>query len=278
MYLTWFGHSFLTMADPTLFSFPSRHHFAPSTSNTEYSTTFLAPTGLHPTLRLTLPLSTAPPTNGCALHTYLTLPSPLFPDKYQLSSHNYLASKNLQSIRSLAGETDLEAPDWMVSEWGSALLLELAPPPSTSASQSAGTVNEPADLWNADIPLHFRYLPPNQRGQASVSVAWPIVFWACPSSEGTKMNTNPFDRANLGYDGLFGPRTIFYHLQPASGRDSLLEVIEVPVLELEGSKTKWIDYGTVTIVVLGFLWVFQNLLTANRASLGRKGGGWKRGD
>ena len=266
------------MADPTLFSFPSRHHFAPSTSNTEYSATFLEPIGLHPTLRLTLPLSTAPPTNGCALHTYLTLPSPLFPDKYQLSSHNYLASKNLQSIRSLAGETDLEAPDWVVSEWGSALLLELAPPSSASAPHSTRADNEPAGLWNADIPLHFRYLPPNQRGQASVSVAWPIVFWACPSSEGTKMNTNPFDRANLGYDGLFGPRTIFYHLQPGSGHESLLEVIEVPVLDLEGSKTKWIDYGTVTIVVLGFLWVFLNLLTANRATLGRKGSGWKKRD
>ena len=92
------------------------------------------------------------------------------------------------------------------------------------------------------------------------------------------MNTNPFDRANLGYDGLFGPRTIFYHLQPRSGRESLLEVIEVPVLDLEGSKTKWIDYGTVTIVVLGFLWVSLNLLTANRASLGRKGARWKRKD
>lgn len=278
MYLTKFGHSFLTLADPTLFSFPSRHHSAPSTSNTEYSTAFLEPTGLHPTLRLTLPSSTALPTNGCALHTYLTLPSPLFPDKYQLSSHNYLASKNLRSIRSLAGETDLEAPDWVVSDWGSALLLELVPPPSTSASHSAGTINEPAVLWNADIPLHFRYLLPSQGGQASVSVAWPIVFWACPSSEGTKMNTNPFDRANLGYDGLFGPRTIFYHLQPRSGRESLLEAIEVPVLDLEGSKTMWIHCGTVTMVVLGFLWVYLNLLTAIRASLGRKAGEWKRRD
>ena len=92
------------------------------------------------------------------------------------------------------------------------------------------------------------------------------------------MNTNPFDRANLGYDGLFGPRTIFYHLQPRIGHESLLQVIDVPVLDLENSKTKWIDYGTVTIVVLGFLWVFQNLLTANRASLGRRRGRWKMRD
>lgn len=222
--------------------------------------TFLEPAGLHPTLRLTLPSSSAPPTDGCALHTYLTLPSSLFPDKYQLASPNFLASKKLQCIRSLAGETDLEAPDWAVSKWGSALLLELASPPSISSSSSAGAVNEPGSSWHADVPLHLRYLPPSQGGQASISVAWPIVFWACPSDKGTKMNTNPFDRVNLGYDGLFGPRTIFYHLQPVSGGESLLKEILVPVLDLEGSKMKWVEFGTLTTVVLGFLWVCRRLL------------------
>ncbi|CAF9917415.1 MAG: protease B nonderepressible form [Alectoria fallacina] len=264
--------------NPTLFSFPSRHHFASSTSATEYSTAFLEPIGLHPTLRLTLPSSSAPPTEGCALHTYLTLPSSLFLDKYQLSSPNFLASKNLHSIRSLAGETDLEAPIWAISKWGSALLLQLAPPPSTSHPRPIGTFDEPGSSWHADVPLHLRYLPPSQKGQASISVAWPIVFWACPSDDGTKMNTNPFDRVNLGYDGLFGPRTMFYHLQPASGGDTLLEEIQVPVLDLEGSKMKWVEFGTVATIVLGFLWVCLSLLAVNRKSLGRKGGGLKKRD
>ena len=108
-----------------------------------------------------------------------------------------------------------------------------------------------------------------------MSVAWPIVFWACPSDEGTKMNTNPFDRVNLGYDGLFGPRTMFYHLQPASGGESLLEEFEVPVLDLE-AKTKWIRSATVTMIFLGFLWVCLKLLTVIRGNLGRKGGGRKK--
>lgn len=85
------------------------------------------------------------------------------------------------------------------------------------------------------------------------------------------MNTNPFDRVNLGYDGLFGPRTMFYHLQPASGGKSLLKEIQVPVLDLEGSKMKWVEFGTVTMVVLGFLWVCLKLLAVMRGSLGRKG-------
>ena len=92
------------------------------------------------------------------------------------------------------------------------------------------------------------------------------------------MNTNPFDRVNLGYDGLFGPRTMFYHLQPSSGGKSLLEVIEAPVLDLKGSKMKWVESGTVTMVVLGFLWVCLNLLAVSRESLGRKGRRRKRRD
>ena len=92
------------------------------------------------------------------------------------------------------------------------------------------------------------------------------------------MNTNPFDRVNLGYDGLFGPRAMFYHLQPASGGESLLEEFQVPVLDLEGSKMNWVRSGTVTIMVLGFLWVCLKLLTVNWGSLGRKGGGRKKRD
>ena len=261
----------LIIADPTLFSFPSRHHIAPSASSTGYSTALQEPTGLHPTLRLTLPSSTNPPKDGCALHTYLTLPSALFLDKYQMSSPNFLASKNLHSIRFLAGETGLEAPIWTVHKWGSAVLLELAPPGSSSTPLTAGTSDQPVSVWHADVPLHFRYLPPNQGGSASVSVAWPVVFWACPSDEGTKMNTNPFDRVNLGYDGLFGPRTMFYHLQPASDGQSLLEEIRVPVLDLQGSKMKWIESGTVMLVTVGFFWVCLSLLAVISGSLGGKG-------
>lgn len=87
------------------------------------------------------------------------------------------------------------------------------------------------------------------------------------------MNTNPFDRVNLGYDGLFGPRTMFYHLQPASDGKSLLEEIRVPVLDLGGSSMKLVESGTVTMVVLGFLWVSLKLLAVIRGILGEKKGG-----
>lgn len=92
------------------------------------------------------------------------------------------------------------------------------------------------------------------------------------------MNTNPFDRVNLGYDGLFGPRTMFYHLQPASGGESLLAEIQVPVLDLDGSKMMWVEAGTATMVVLGFLWVCLKSLAVIWGTLGRNGSKRKKRD
>ncbi|MCJ1282978.1 protease B nonderepressible form [Xylographa opegraphella] len=240
---------------PTLFSFPARHHKNPKTSLSQYEARFHFPTGLHPTLGLNFaPSSIEPPSENCALHAYLTLPSTLFPDKYQLSSPLFLASKNLRSVRSVSGETDLEAPDWVVERWGSAMLIELAPPDFGSSTAQ--------DSWYADIPLHLRYLKPSESGFASVDIPWPVVFWACTAEEGSKMSVNPFDRTNLGYDGLFGPKTMFYHLDPAPHKyndiDGLVERLSVPVLATVYNT--WIEIGTVIVVVSGVLWVLCKLM------------------
>ncbi|MCJ1256631.1 protease B nonderepressible form [Lignoscripta atroalba] len=240
--------------DPTLFSFPARHHLASKSSASIYRASLVPPTGLHPTLRLAFASSSMiPPAETCMLHTYLTLPSFLFPDKYQLSSPLFLSSKNLRSVRSVSGETDLEAPDWVVQKWGSAMLVELAPPPSSPVSESGP--------WYADIPLHLRYLAPAAGGATQVDVPWPVVFWACTAEEGNKMNVNPFDRVNLGYDGLFGPKTMFYHLEPdtnnTNGHGGLIEHLDIPVLDT--ASAPWIEKGTVIIVVVGLLWVLSKL-------------------
>ena len=181
-----------------------------------------------------------------------------------MSAPNYLASKNLHSIRSLTGETDLEAPEWAISKWGSALLLEMAPPVVRKASPIG-------DPWHAEIPFHLRYV--RSQGESlnshnlgtdgpadhrTLTLPWPNVFWACPTDEGTKMNINPFDRANLGYDGLFGPRTMFYHLQPASRQELLVEKLEAPIMDL--TATRSVDSVTVSVVLIGFTWVVWRLL------------------
>ena len=173
-----------------------------------------------------------------------------------MSEPLFLASKNLRSIRSVSGETDLEAPGWAVTKWGSAMLVELAPPSTNHSGNQA--------LWDAEIPLHIRYLGPNNGGKVEAEVPWPVVFWACVAEEGTKMSVNPFDRLNLGYDGLFGPRTMFYHLNPhvvsGYGNETLLERLEVPVLNL--SSSAWVEKGTVMVMVLGLVWVFAKLARA----------------
>jgi hypothetical protein len=242
--------------EPTRFQTPTRHYplLSPSISSSApprahpltYTTAFEHPTGLHPTLTLSFPTThLEPPNPTCKLHTHLTLPSYLFIDKYQFSDPLFLASKNLKKLRSLAGATDLEAPDWVIKEWGSAALFELAhPSPSISGSD-----------FNVSISLHLRYLPASPSSHTRLPVPWPVVFWACRADEGAKMAANPFDRIHLGYEALFGPKTRFMHVEPASKRE-LVEWIDVPVLDLR--KTGWVEtitIGTVVGAFLGLCWV-----------------------
>ncbi|KAI5868063.1 PIG-X [Durotheca rogersii] len=234
-----------TKPSPALFSFPSRHKSAAGVS---FASGFLPPSGLHPTMQLRVS-SSKPPMEGpyCSLHTYLTLPRAIFADKYQLGDGLFLSSKNLTSLRYISQPVDLEAPDYAIKLWGSSVLLELQPPDVQD--------DRP---WTAEIPLHLRYLSPAEHGYRSIHVPWPAVFWACTAEDGTKFPSNPFDRVNLGYDGLFGQRTIFWHVdpRPESG-GNLYHTIRVPVLDL--LKSSWISAGTAAVVLAGFLFVVFKL-------------------
>ncbi|KAF2181677.1 PIG-X-domain-containing protein [Zopfia rhizophila CBS 207.26] len=238
-----------TSPKPTRFQTPTRHYPLPSTELT-YKTSFSHPTGLHPTLLISLPRANLePPNPTCKLHAHLTLPRTLFIDKYQFNDELFLASKNLVSLRSLHGATDLEAPDWVVPQWGSAALFELAVPSDQQ--------KENQDEWQVSIPMHLRYLPPSETGHREVPVPWPVVFWACRSEEGAKMAVNPFDRLHLGYEGLFGSKTRFMHVPPSGNASRLFEEISVPVLNLERAGP--VEWGTVGVVVAAFLWLCWGL-------------------
>lgn len=216
---------------------------------------------MHPTLTISLSQpSLKSPDSSCALYSYLTLPSSVFGDEYQLSTTDplFLQSHNLAGLRAVSGDTDLEAPDWVVPTWGSNWLFELATPPFDQT---------PEEYWNVTVPLHLRYLRPSESGYRTASIPWPVVFWACPAETETKLGGNPFDRANLGWDGLFAPQTRFYqvHPSPSPGGEAgrLVEELSVPVLRLardEGLfRTKNIELGTVLVVTLGLLWVLWKL-------------------
>lgn len=250
----------------TLFSFPSRHHPLPAAQQTTFHASFQHPTGLHPKFEITLPSQNLkPPKDSCGLHAYWTLPSTLFIDRYQLSDPLFLASQNLVALHSLSGEQDLEAPEWVIRRWGSAALLELAVPTAQHAIDSE---------WTVTIPTHLRYLDGEQHDvgapdRTTVDVPWPILFWACKAEEGLKMATNPFDRVNLGFEGLFGPKTMFYHLPAAEEVGSTVSRLTVPVLDAENGW--WIQAGTLGAVVLGFGVVCWRLLAA-AGGIGRTGG------
>lgn len=245
-----------TKASPTLFSFPSRHH--PTTQS--LTSRFLLPTGLHPTLELNISSATPPlEDRSCTLHTHLTLPKSIFIDKYSFSDHLFLASKNLTALHYITSPVDLEAPAYTINSWGSSALLELSPPSTSNTG------------WTAQIPLHLRYLPPNtsKSGKETVEFPYPVVFWACTADEGSKFPINPFDRVNLGYDGLFGPRTLFFHVNPrveAGGLNGgrLINTLEVPVLDMD--KSLYVKSGTTAAVLLGFGWVLWCLLGVWRGS------------
>lgn len=230
----------------TVFTFSSRHRDAES----GFSTKFLEPTGLHPTLQVRLESNKPPlPSSDayCSPHAYLTLPRNVFADKYQLADDLFLSSKNLTKLQYTSQPVDLEAPEYVMQQWGSSILLELSPP-ETAASEP----------WTAEIPLHLRYLSPAQGGYETIQVPYPAVFWACVAEDGTKFPNNPFERVNLGYDGLFGPRTVFWHVEPRPEAGNRLQnAIEVPVLDLD--KSQWVNIGTAITVLIGFAWVAWKL-------------------
>lgn len=238
----------------TIFKFPARHRHVEGAS---FSTRFLEPTGMHPALQIRLDGAATRPPNAddddgshCSLHAYLTLPRTIFADKYQFSDPLYLASKNLTALRYITHKVDLEAPAYAMKPWGSSALLELSPPSSKSTESP----------WTAEVPLHLRYLSPTLGGYRTAEVPYPAVFWACTTEEGTKFPSSPFERVNLGYDGLFGPRTVFWHVDPApqvaGGR--LINEVRVPVLDMV--KSEWVGAGTAAVVLLGFGWIIWKLI------------------
>ncbi|KAM0256466.1 hypothetical protein ACHAQJ_004991 [Trichoderma viride] len=232
---------------PALFAFAARHR----TASGSFTSKFQEPTGLHPTLQLSLS-TTAPPLGDsaeCAPYAYFTLPKVIFADRYQLADELFLASKNLTATKYVSEPVDLEAPAYTTKTWGSNVLLELAPPKDNTAEET----------WTVEVPLHLRYLKPTPTGKEEVGIPYPAVFWACDSGQDVAYAVSPFDRVNLGYDGLFSPRTNFWHVSPkpeAGGR--LINNINVPVVT-EGA-SQWVGVGTAAAVALGFVWVVLKLV------------------
>lgn len=230
--------------EPVLFTFASRHLQVPAS----YNLAVLQPTGLHPKLQLSIPQSLEAPAQECTLNAYFTLPRELFVDKYQLSptNHQLLESLNIKQLRGVSGETDLEAPVWASSRWGSTVLVEI-------------DHTQEKNQLKVQLPLHLRYLEPkNASSSSQFRFSHPAVFWACQSEEWSKMASSPFDRLRLGWEHWFPEQTMYYHLSPT---DDAWKAIEMPILDLQHAMV--IKAGTVIVILGGFLWVCWKLLAAS---------------
>lgn len=229
---------------PVLFNFPARHR---KTADT-FTASFPPPTGIHPTLQLSVSSSTSPNPDGkCSPHAYLTLPNVIFADRYQLADSLFLASKNLTGTPQISTPVDLEAPAYNTSTWGSNALVQLAPPKDTKGA------------FTSEIPLHLRYVAPKDSGGQAIELPYPVVFWACDPVADADLSKSPFDNAHLGYDDLFPQGTTFWHInpKPESG-DHITSQLVVPALEEEAAST--IAFGTAAVVILGFTWVLWKVI------------------
>ncbi len=241
-----------TKPSAVFFAFPARHR----ASHASFSSRFVAPTGLHPTMQLGFDSNKPPVDAGsCKMYAYLTLPRTIFADRYQLGDDLFLASKNLTAAPYTSLPVDLEAPEYTTSVWGSTVLLQLAPP----------AMRAYPDAWTAEVPLHLRYLKPSKTGIEDIEVPFPAVFWACEPVKSVDFTKSPFDRTHLGYDDLFEDGTIFWHVYPRGHggnrvmESRLMSSISVPVLN--DSASDWVGTGTTAAISIGFAWILWTLLS-----------------
>ncbi|KAJ4353874.1 protease B nonderepressible form [Didymosphaeria variabile] len=157
--------------------------------------------------------------------------------------------------------TDLEAPDWVVPQWGSTALFQLAYP----IEHLEGLKERD---WTVTIPLHLRYFPATSSSHTRVPVPWPVVFWACDAEQDG--SGNPFDRKNLGYDSAFGEGKRFMHVPPkksGNGTGKLVSWIDVPVLDTRAAD--WVEMGTIGVVIIAFLGLCWVLFGGGRGGRGQ---------
>ncbi|CAI4218789.1 unnamed protein product [Parascedosporium putredinis] len=115
---------------------------------------------------------------------------------------------------------------------------------------------------------------PEYKTLNGTEVPYPSVFWACKAEGEASFTDSPFDRANLGYDRLFAPRTVFWHVEPrpdpstAASHATLVTKLRVPVLAVE--KSSWVEAGTALTILVGFGWVLFSLFFAARNSNGKE--------
>lgn len=175
----------------TLFFVKNRHNKISDQLDIE----FQEPIGLHPTLKISnFENLSDPPHSSCELFLLNMMNSQLFFDSYQYDKKKF-------TLIGAWGESNLEAPIWKVSKFGSVQLFQLN-------HEVLKSLNE------FEIKFHSRYLKPSSNNEFEFIT--PEIFWACNAEEFIEdfieFNSNPFNNYGLGYESFFEETTNFYHL------------------------------------------------------------------
>lgn len=191
------------------------------------------PVGLHPTLQLSNIQSPPLSEDNCKLFWISTVTNRLIFDKYQIDTNKF-------KLLSSWGDTDLEAPVWKVSNWGSLQILEVL------------------DKENLKMTYHSRYIQPTINSETELLN--PSLFYACDSEglieDHELITLNPFDTYGLGYDSFFDKDTVFYHFQNAEG----ISKFNIPTAEVTDYKK--IHFITTAVVLLGTFYLLFKMFKA----------------
>lgn len=212
------------ISKPFMFHHVPRFRSTPNKADSK----FPEPYGLHPPLDLRI--YGDPPSSRCKLYTLLDLPPSIIVDKYQLE--DLMLVEPAAQMLGVWGETDLEAPDWLVGQ-GSELLIKL-----TSGAS------------NYSIPLHLRYGLPSASSHAKHTLPAPLVFWSCQDST---LKAKP----PIGLESWFPEDTAFYIIKSNS--------IDYRVPTIDPQYIGISQITTAVVVVIGTLAIIWSIMTKSRA-------------
>lgn len=228
-----------TEAQKTLVQVALKHIWQ---SDQSFTSGFVKPVGLHPKHQLQFnsiknPYSQFP--GYCKLYASYNIPKSLFLDKYQLADldRSTASAPATGKLIGVWGETDLEAPVWVVDGWGSEALVEIYPH-SADASMN----------FEFGLPMHSRYQDPQYNETlTNHTMPKPVVFWACLDAE----NRPTSEFKSLGYESLFPDETIFYHIPVAESE--VYDEYQIPIAPIESYHV--VHAVTITVILGGFLWL-----------------------
>lgn len=239
-------------SEKLLFQYGTKHNPNRGT----YSVDFERPTGLHPKHIVTLENAVSPQTK-CSLFAKYTFSKSLFLDKYQLAELDKPTPSRdaVGYLYELWGETDLEAPIWAVDGYGSEALVQIY------------VKNRPTDeipgTFQFELPTHSRYEVPQINSTVVGEVQpWPVVFWACQSTEGEKEAypaPGAVETVHLGYETIFPESTAFHYLTPKIDAGKILQSeFDIPVAPFSSYET--VQLVTLVAILAGFFYLIYELV------------------